>query len=213
NALKSTHDRSIADHLTPGDRALLWLCYIHLTEFERLPAALLDPVESGSSRLVSRESFLLPWRTPQDVSTPPHILIALFQDAIRQCSDESESQSERTLACLPLHTNLIFLNQLLDRLDEGVALCESLLTCCPESCALRDALAELHMRRGDAEQAVSVWLHALAECPDNAEVFYHCCKFLMTQDKSSAIAPLFRGFVLSLCDDQQSQRKPVDVLR
>lgn len=79
NALKSAHDRSIAEHLRAGDRALLWLSYIHLTEFDRLPAGLLDPAESGPSRLVSRESFLLPWRTPQDVSTPLHILVALFR--------------------------------------------------------------------------------------------------------------------------------------
>lgn len=79
NALKSAHDRSIAEHLTASDRTLLWLSYIHLTEFDLLPSSLFDPAESGPSRLVSRESFLLPWRTPQDVSTPLDILIALFQ--------------------------------------------------------------------------------------------------------------------------------------
>lgn len=78
-ALKSACDRSIAEHLTASDRALLWLSYIHLTEFDQLPSGLYDPAESGPSRLVSRESFLLPWRTAQDVSTPPDILIALFQ--------------------------------------------------------------------------------------------------------------------------------------
>lgn len=62
-----------------------------------------------------------------------------------------------------------------------MALCESLLESCPESCTLRDALADLHIKKGDGDQAVSMWLHALAECPDNAEVFYHCCKFLMAQ--------------------------------
>ncbi|XP_056243359.1 zinc finger C3H1 domain-containing protein-like isoform X2 [Seriola aureovittata] len=213
NALKSAHDRSIADHLTTRDRALVWLSYIHLTEFDRLPSGLYDPAESGPSRLVSRESFLLPWKTPQDVSTPLDILIALFQDAVHQCSDESLSPSERTLACLPLHTNLIFLYRLLQRYDEGVALCESLLEACPESCALRDALADLHIRKGDGDQAVSMWLHALAECPNNAEVFYHSCKFLMSQEKSSAVVPLFRGFVLSLCEDEHGQKKPADVLR
>ncbi|XP_040894448.1 zinc finger C3H1 domain-containing protein-like isoform X2 [Toxotes jaculatrix] len=213
NALKSAHDRSIADHLTAGDRALVWLSYIHLTEFDRLPSGLYDPAETGPSRLVSRESFLLEWRTPQDISTPPDILIALFQDAIRQCSEESLSQAERTLACLPLHTNLIFLNKLLQRYDEGIVLCESLLEFCPESCALRDALADLHIGKGNGDQAVSMWLHALAECPNNAEVFYHSCKFLMSQEKSSAVVPLFRGFILSLCEDEQSQRTPVDVLR
>ncbi|XP_005936966.2 zinc finger C3H1 domain-containing protein [Haplochromis burtoni] len=213
NALKSPQDRSIADHLMAADRALLWLSYIHLTEFDRLPACLYDPAESGPSRVVSREPFLLPWRTPQDISTPADILIALFQDGVRQCSDDHASDSERTLACLPLHTNLIFLYKLLQRYSEGVALCESLLEFCPESCVLRDAVADLHLHGGSGDRAVSMWLHALAECPHNAEVFYHCCKFLMAQEEAGAITPLFRGFVLSLCEDEQSPRTPVDVLR
>ena len=70
------------------------------------------------------------------------------------------------------------------RYDEAVVLCESLLELCPESCVLRDALADLHIRKGNGDQAVSMWLHALAECPNNAEVFYHSCKFLMTQVSS-----------------------------
>ncbi|XP_026220745.1 zinc finger C3H1 domain-containing protein isoform X2 [Anabas testudineus] len=213
NALKSAHDKSMADHLTASDRALVWLSYIHLTEFDQLPCSMYDPAESGPSRLVSRESFQLPWRTPQDISMPLNILIALFQDAIQRCSDESLSQSERVVACLPLHTNFIFLHQVLQRYDEGIVLCESLLDVCPESCILRDALAELHIRKGNADQAVRMWLHVLAECPNNAEVFYHSCKFLMAQEKSNAIVPLFRGFILSLCEDEQSQEKPVDVLR
>lgn len=79
NALKSDHEPSVADHLTPGDRALLWLSFIHLTEFDRLPSGLTDPVESGPSRLVSREAFLLPWRTPQDIRSPLDVLDALFR--------------------------------------------------------------------------------------------------------------------------------------
>lgn len=46
---------------------------------------------------------------------------------------------------------------------------------------MREALADLHIRNGNGERAVSMWLHALAECPNNAEVFYHCCTFLMAQ--------------------------------
>ncbi|XP_029379104.1 zinc finger C3H1 domain-containing protein isoform X2 [Echeneis naucrates] len=213
NALKSGQDQSMADHLVASDRALVWLSFIHLTEFGQLPFSLYDPAESGPSRLVSRESFMLPWKTQQDVSTPPDILIALFQDAIRQCSDESLSPSERTLACLPLYTNLIFFYKLLQRYNEVVVLCQSLLESCPRSCVLRDALADAYIRKGEGSQAVSVWLNALAECPHNAQVFYRCCKFLVAQDKSSAVVPLLRGFILSLCEDEQSQRTPVDVLR
>ncbi|XP_014826514.1 PREDICTED: zinc finger C3H1 domain-containing protein isoform X3 [Poecilia mexicana] len=212
-SLKSAQDHSMAEFLMAGDRALLWLCYIHLTEFDQLPASLYDPAESGPGRLVCTKSFQLPWRTQEDISTPHDILIALFKDAINQCSEESMTDAERTLACMPLYTNLILLYKVLQRFDDGVDLCVSLLEFCPDSCTLRDTLADLHISRGNAEQAVSMWLNALADCPHNAQVFYHCCRFLMAQDKSNAIPPLFRGFILSLCEDEQSQKTPVDVLR
>jgi len=67
------------------------------------------------------------------------------------------------------------------RLQEGVELCESLLAVCPESCELRDVLADLHHCQGDGEQAVSTWLRALAECPHNGQIVYHACCFLMAQ--------------------------------
>ncbi|XP_020312656.1 zinc finger C3H1 domain-containing protein isoform X1 [Oncorhynchus kisutch] len=213
NALKSVTERCIADYLTISDRCLVWLSFIHLTEFDRLPASLYDPANSNPSRVVSIEAFALPWRTPLDVRTEPDTLIAVFEDALRQCTDQTLPPSERTLACLPLHTNLITTYSLLGRYDAGLELCESLLALCPHSCALLDALSGLYVGKGDGEQGVGVWLRALSQCPHNAEVFYHTCKFLMAQEKSSCIAPLFRGFVLSFCDEERSEQQPVDVLR
>lgn len=84
NALKSAQDRSIAEYLRPSDRALVWLSYIHLREFERLPASLYELSQSGPSRLLSTDHFLLPWRTVQDISTPPDVLVALFQGDVTQ---------------------------------------------------------------------------------------------------------------------------------
>ena len=55
--------------------------------------------------------------------------------------------------------------------EKGMELCELLLAPCPESCAVLDALASLHVRRGHSDEAVRVWLRALAECPHNAEIF------------------------------------------
>ncbi|XP_028305149.1 zinc finger C3H1 domain-containing protein isoform X2 [Gouania willdenowi] len=199
--------------LVASHRALLWLSYIHLCEVGRLPSVLFDPAHSGPTHLVSTEHFLLPWTTPQDVTQPPDLLLALFSDALRDCTGDKMSDSEKTRACLPLYQNLLLLQKLLHRYEEALCVCEPLLQVCPELCVLRDAMCELLVLQGRTEQALSVWLIALAECPHNAEVFYRCCCFLMEQDKVSAVAPLLRGFVLSLCDDEQSHRTPVDVLR
>lgn len=77
--MKSVTERCIADYLTISDRCLVWLSFIHLTEFDRLPASLYDPANSNPSRVVSIEAFALPWRTPLDVRTEPDTLIALFE--------------------------------------------------------------------------------------------------------------------------------------
>lgn len=69
---------SVAGHLEVAHRALAWLSYIHLKEFGRLPSALYDPTESGPSRLVSAESFLLPWRSAADIKMPEEELSCLF---------------------------------------------------------------------------------------------------------------------------------------
>ncbi|XP_019729439.1 zinc finger C3H1 domain-containing protein [Hippocampus comes] len=138
---------------------------VHLNVFPGRMAAgpgifpLSGPTESGPSRLVSAESFLLPWRSAADINMPEEQLICLFTDGIRQCCDESLAPRERTLG------------------------------------------------------AAASCLCALAECPDNAEVFYHCCRFLMAQDKWSAVTPLFQGFVSSLCEEPSAHMAPVDLLR
>ncbi|XP_077374052.1 zinc finger C3H1 domain-containing protein isoform X2 [Festucalex cinctus] len=199
--------------LRVGHRALAWLWWIHLKEFGRLPSVLSDASESGPARLAGAQRFLLPWRSAADVATPHQQLLRLFADAIGRCSDQSLAPRQRTLACLPLHVNLLLLHELSDRFSEGVSLCEALLEACPDSCVLRDVLCRLHVRSGNAEGAVDAWLRALARRPHDARLFYHCCRFLMDQDKSSAVTPLLAGFVRSLCEERCAHLPPVHILR
>ncbi|KAG7454687.1 hypothetical protein MATL_G00262480 [Megalops atlanticus] len=213
SALKSaSSEKSIVDHMTSRDRSLAWLSYIHLTEFGSLPGSLFDPADSNPTRIVCTDSFLLPWRSARDVRTEPDMLVALFEDAVRQSTDETLPPRERTLACLPLHTNMIMLLQLLGRLEPAVAVCEALLTSCPECCPLLEALAELHLKT-EADKALNVWLGALLNSPHNAEIFYHACKFLIGQEQSHTIAPLFKEFVMSICEAAPNEQHPVYVLR
>jgi hypothetical protein len=87
-----------------SDRCLVWLSFIHLTEFDRLPDSLYDPANSNPSRPVGTEAFTLPGRMPLNVCTEPDILMDVFEDALHQCTDQTLHPSEITLACLPLHT-------------------------------------------------------------------------------------------------------------
>ncbi|XP_066579625.1 zinc finger C3H1 domain-containing protein isoform X2 [Amia ocellicauda] len=214
NALKSLNDeRSLAEHLTTADRCLAWLAYIHLTEFNSLPVSLYDPATSVPSRIVSKDFFLIPWKSARDVKTDPDMLLALFEDAVCQCTQESLSNEGRMTACLPLYRNMILLNQILGRWDAAVKLCETLLMSCPACCELLETLAELYVQKNETDKAFDVWLAALKSNPCNGQIFYHVCKFLVSQEKSHTIAPLFQEFVMSFCESTASEQHPVNVLR
>uniref|UniRef100_W5NHC0 Zinc finger C3H1-type containing n=1 Tax=Lepisosteus oculatus TaxID=7918 RepID=W5NHC0_LEPOC len=214
NALKSTSDeKSIAEHLTRSDRCLAWLAYIHLAEFNSLPSSLYDPANSNLSRIVSREFFFIPWQSPKDVKTDPDMLLALFEDAVCQCTDESSSLEERITDCLPLYRNMILLNQLLGRWEAAVRLCETLLESCASCCELLESLAELYIQKEETEKAFEVWLGALRNSPHNGKIFYNACRLLVLQEKSHTIAPLFQEFVMSFCETAASEQHPVNVLR
>ncbi|XP_041110168.1 zinc finger C3H1 domain-containing protein-like isoform X2 [Polyodon spathula] len=214
NALKSTDgERSLAEHLLLSDRCLAWLAYIHLIEFNSLPGTLYDPAHTNPGRIVNKEPFLIPWQSLQDVKTDPDMLFALFEDSVRACSDESLSPGERTAACLPIYRNMIVLNQVLDRWEAAVKLCETLLVPCPDCCILLESLAQLYLKREEADKAIDVWLGAFRKNPHNAQIFHSTCKFLVLQEKSHTIAPLFQEFVLSFCESTQSEQHPANVLR
>ncbi|KPP73583.1 zinc finger C3H1 domain-containing protein-like [Scleropages formosus] len=199
NVLKSSsEEKSLAEKLSSSDCTLAWLSYIHLTEFGSLPASLYDPADSNPSHIVCKDPFLLPWSSPQAVKTPPDVLVALFEDAIEQCTDKSLPPAEQMLACLPLHTNLVAFHQLMGSVQPAVALCEALLVSCPSCCPLLEALAEIHMKAGKPGRAHDVWLAALSKSPHNAEVFYHTCKFLMSQSLHTSIGEAIDAFERAL---------------
>ncbi|XP_026095225.1 zinc finger C3H1 domain-containing protein [Carassius auratus] len=212
-ALLSGSESSVADHLTVADRCLLWLSYIHLTEFRRLPASLYDPANSNPSRITCTDPFLIPWRTAQHLRTPADDIIGLFRDAVCGCTDERLSSSEQIQACFPLHSNLIHLYRTLDRCPEALALCERLLAVCPLYCPLLEVTGELHMSSGHTEKAEELWRRAHSDSPSCARVFLQLCKCLLAQGNVSVMEELFDRFMHSFCESVQDQLKSLDVLR
>ncbi|OXB59823.1 hypothetical protein ASZ78_007306 [Callipepla squamata] len=115
NALKSANEKIISEHLTLSDRCLAWLSYIHLIEFSILPVKFYDPANVSPSRIMNKEPFLIPWQTVQDVKTDPDTLLAMFEDAVKMCTDESLEADKRIAVCFPLYRNMIALLKLLER--------------------------------------------------------------------------------------------------
>lgn len=62
-------------------------------------------------------------------------------------------------------------------------LCKCLLESCPMNCQLLESLAALYLKMNQLDKARAVWLTAFEKNPQNAEVFYHTCKFFILQVK------------------------------
>ncbi|KAM6304043.1 zinc finger C3H1 domain-containing protein isoform 2-T2 [Podargus strigoides] len=213
NALKSSNEKIISERLTVSDRCLAWLAYIHLTEFGILPVKFYDPANVSPSRIMNKEPFLIPWQTVQDVKTNPDTLLAMFEDAVKACTDESLEGDKRIAVCFPLYRNMIALLKLLERWEPAAELCRSLLELCPDNCQLLESLATLYLQMEQSDNAYKVWIGAFEKNPQNAEVFYQLCKFLVSQGRSSSILPLLQDFVAAFFENTCQQHSPMDLLR
>ncbi|KAM6146253.1 LOW QUALITY PROTEIN: zinc finger C3H1 domain-containing protein [Phoenicopterus ruber ruber] len=213
NALKSANEKIISERLTVSDRCLAWLAYIHLTEFGILPVKFYDPANVSPSRIMNKEPFLIPWQTVQDVKTDPDTLLAMFEDAVKTCTDESLEADKRIAVCFPLYRNMIALLKLLERWESAAELCRSLLELCPNNCQLLESLATLYLQMEQSDNAYKVWIGAFEKNPQNAEIFYQLCKFLVSQERSSSILPLLQDFVAAFFENTCQQHGPMDLLR
>ncbi|XP_056430091.1 zinc finger C3H1 domain-containing protein isoform X2 [Hyla sarda] len=213
NALKSPCEKSLADHLTPKDRCLAWLSYIHLMEFSSLPANFYDPTVTNPSRIVNKEPFLIPWLNPQSVTTDPVMLLALFEAAVYSCSDENLNEEERIEVCLPLYQNMISLHLMLERHFAAVNLCKELLENSSRNCDLLECLCSVYMKQGQPENAVDVWISAFRNNPWNAQIFYKACKFLVQLNRLDCVSSLLEVFLTSFFENTNEKYAPADLLR
>ncbi|KAM3924389.1 zinc finger C3H1 domain-containing protein isoform 2-T2 [Leptodactylus fuscus] len=213
NALKSPCEKSIADHLTPKDRCLAWLSYIHLMEFSSLPANFYDPTVANPSRIVNKEPFLIPWLNPQSVTTDPVMLLALFEAAVFSCSDENLNAEERIEVCLPLYKNMISLHLMLDRHFAAVNLCKQLLEKSSGNCSLLESLCSVYLNKGEPDNAMDVWISAFRTNLGNAQIFYNVCKFLIQQERLDFMSSLMEGFLMSFFENNDGPYAPADLLR
>lgn len=213
NALKLANKGIVAEHLKTSDRCLAWLAYIHLVEFNILPSKFYDPSNANPSRIVNTEPFVMPWQAVQDVKTNPDMLLAVFEDAVKACTDESVPVEKRIEACVPLYTNMIALHQLLERYEAAVELCKCLLESCPTNCQLLEALVALYLQTNQPDSARAVWLDALEKNPQNAEIFYHTCKYFILQNQGDNLLPFLRKFILSFFKPGVEKYSNLDLFR
>ncbi|KAG8439685.1 hypothetical protein GDO86_005747 [Hymenochirus boettgeri] len=213
NALKCPNKKSIADHLTPRDRCLAWLSYIHLMEFSTLPAKFYDPTNTNPSRIVNKEPFPIPWSNLQSIRTDPTMLLAVFDAALLSCSDESFSVTDAIEACLPLYKNMIALYLLLDRPQSVIELCVQLLESCSDNCDMLEALCSAYLKMAQPQKALDVWITAFRNNTQNANIFYQTCKFLVAHNHLDHISSFIEEFIFSFFDSVDKDHNSTDLFR
>ncbi|XP_053572757.1 zinc finger C3H1 domain-containing protein isoform X2 [Bombina bombina] len=213
NALKSPTEKSIGDYLSPQDRCLAWLSYIHLMEFSSLPAQFYDPTNANPARIVNKEPFLLSWLDSQSITTDPAMLLAVFEVAISSCTEENMNANEKAQVCFPLYKNMIALQILLNRYEAVIALCKQLLEsfCC--NVEIIEAFSSVYLKMDQPESAINVWLSAAQKNVGSAQILYYVCKFLCVQGHLDCIPTLIDEFVAFFFDDLNKEHKPIDLLR
>ena len=75
--------------LTPCDRIVMWLSFVHLYECRQLPQVLFDPANSSPGPVVRKEAFVVPFRVGTKTRILYETLLQLFQSAFSACEKDS----------------------------------------------------------------------------------------------------------------------------
>ena len=70
--------RDLTTELVPSDHCLLWIAYIHVFEFHRVPSQWYEALCGKSSRMVAKEPFVFPWQPSKGSRASYEKLLNLF---------------------------------------------------------------------------------------------------------------------------------------
>lgn len=70
--------RDLTFQLLPSDHCLLWIAYIHVFEFHRVPSQWYKASCGEPSRMVTKEPFVFPWQPSQGSRASYEKLLSLF---------------------------------------------------------------------------------------------------------------------------------------
>ncbi|XP_022089495.1 zinc finger C3H1 domain-containing protein-like isoform X2 [Acanthaster planci] len=176
--------------LTPEDRCLAWLVYIHMLEYQRLPSHLFDCTGSGLGHIVSKKPLIFQWGTPSAIQSAEGVRAA-FQEALSSCRSPDRSEEENVSVCMPLYRNLVILEKLTGRLERAQEICEKLLADVPANSELwlllTDVLRQQGSNKTKLEQAIK---NALKSCPRSAALYNMAAMFALPACPKAAITAL-----------------------
>uniref|UniRef100_A0A8C4ND19 Putative zinc-finger domain-containing protein n=1 Tax=Eptatretus burgeri TaxID=7764 RepID=A0A8C4ND19_EPTBU len=201
-ALKAGSKRHnyVAMWLSRHDRALAWLSYLHIVEFNRLPEGIEDPMAPFPGHLVCSQLPLIPWNNVVDLYTAPDTLLALLNEALTSCQDaESGSGGEEGEdPFVAIYRNMARLLLLCSRQEEAFEMCMRACNACPASMAAVELRVEVLVAIGDGDSAAEAWLEAWQKTPSDPKLAYYTARFLCSVERIEESAEVLRVFIESL---------------
>ncbi|XP_076825172.1 uncharacterized protein LOC143470765 isoform X3 [Clavelina lepadiformis] len=157
----------------------LWLIYIHLMEFGKLPATLYD--QSLSSHMFGMRTgitdVIIPFKSSRKLSQPPQKLRAFFKASLQSCSFNNDS-AQNSSALLPIYSSFIKFEASLDNWEEVATVCEKLLNVYNSSENYEDEKnvwllwTDLFIQSQNTTLVTQVFDRAVTRFPESAELAY-----------------------------------------
>ena len=187
--------------LTPCDRIVMWLSFIHLYECRQLPRMLFDPANSNPGPVVKKEPFVVPFCMGAKTRISYETLLQLFQSALSACDKDtgvgSDLCDEHSLWLAALRRSRILLEISRYGLLGGHRLCEELVKQRPSLVDIWLCLLQLTVaNKGSAsdDQAFhssisSIIDKAVASNPHSVTLFLACaCALIECGDTDTALS-------------------------
>lgn len=179
----SSEDKELMFKLLPSDRCLLWLCYIHLYEFQQLPDRLYQPCGSHPDKLVTK-TFLIDWRSKhRQLNCQLSFLNDLFNEALSSCLDSRQTNTtEQQMVASSLYKNLFNLFYSQAKLEEALKLCLEVLEKWPGIDDMWLSMAQIHIFSGDRAAVKQVFADALTTDRYSARLYLYAAMSEMVGD-------------------------------
>eukprot|EP00106_Octopus_bimaculoides_P010068 XP_014777510.1 PREDICTED: zinc finger C3H1 domain-containing protein-like isoform X2 [Octopus bimaculoides] len=118
----SSHDEELMSMLRPSDRALLWLCYIYLHEFQRLPDQLYDSTGHFLDHLFPK-SLHIDWYSHSKLQCDIKFLQKLYEDCLTFClQTDGERTDEHDKVSSEVYCSFLKLLHSQSRMDEALSI-------------------------------------------------------------------------------------------
>ncbi|KAK7107778.1 hypothetical protein V1264_015635 [Littorina saxatilis] len=202
-------ERGYLKRLTHADRCVLWICLLHLMEFQCLPAALYDPANQNPGQIRSKDKLYIPWHNKANLATSLETLVQYLGQAVTVDIDkrlDSGTSSHYVMAV----QNLAELLRSREKYVEACQILKPVLQCVPHLEDVWLMVADIYAGCHDVANARKVLLDATKPNLYSAKLHFHVALLEMSQENIDEALEQLEQFVLRHYDVSQEEMAKAD---